>query len=351
MKNVWTWLVRYSSIWKTALAAGISWELARWLGTTRPYFAPLAAILCLQVTVEESIWKGYQRVIGIVVGVLLAMGIVRWLGLHGWSLALIVLLGTGLATWIRLGEQAIPQVGVSAMMVMTVGGHGYGYGMARIVDTLLGAVVAILTNMFVLPPDYTPAARASVEAAGRELSQRFLRMGTWLRQGADDHDGQALQAETRRYLDELHDTAQEVGKAIRAVRFSPLVRRRRMGLERIHDALFHLRQGYAHAAGMMRTLLEWKAADGMDSADMAAWAERLDEVARQVRAWSAVLCASERAVVAALAEAPLHPREVGNALPFAVREAALWNDYRQLMEDFRLEVDPPNGPKTSGMVE
>jgi uncharacterized membrane protein YccC len=334
------WLMDISPIWKTALAAGLAWELAQWIGSERPYFAPLAAILCLQVTVEESIWRGYQRVIGIVVGVLLATGVVRLIGLHGWSIALIVLIGTGLATWLRLGSQAIPQVGVSAMMVMTAGGHHYTYyAYERVIDTVLGAVIAILVNMFVVPPDYTPTARAAVTQAGERLARRFRAMGEWALQGAELSAGVRLQEEIRGYVDELHRASDDVKKAIRAVRFSPLVVHRSKTLMKLDADMFHLRQGYAHAAGMLRTLMEWKASGALPDQALRGWGQRMLEVEHVISNWSKAVnldSATQAATAKAASESAADRVRDAHVVDAHAFEAALWNDLRQVTYDFRV---------------
>ena len=58
---------------KTAVAAGFSWFVAaNLLGNQIPVFAPLAAVLTVQVTIWQSVSRGLQRVAGVMVGVLVA---------------------------------------------------------------------------------------------------------------------------------------------------------------------------------------------------------------------------------------------------------------------------------------
>lgn len=330
-------LSRSLNIGKTAFAAGISWEVAQWTGTDKPYFAPLAAILCLQVTVEESLWQGYQRVLGIVGGVVLADVVARSIGIHGWSIALLVLVGTGAAAVLKLGTKATSQVGVSAMMVLTVGGGHYTYAMDRIVDTIIGAVIAILINMFIFPPDYTPQAKQSVQKAAAELAQRFQAISEWLDGGADIAGGRDLQSETRAYLDALHKTEEQVHQARQALKFSPFVRKRNEHLGGSEQDFRHLRQGYAHATGTMRTLLEWSACQTMTNDERSHWVSELLQVADIIAAWRKTDADPQeyrshvnRAIVAG----------VGGAADAAlVRDPnrfryALYNDTHQLLEDF-----------------
>ena len=59
---------------KTAIAAGLSWFVAaNVLRNNLPVFAPLAALLTVQVTLWESVSRGLQRVVGVVVGVAIGL--------------------------------------------------------------------------------------------------------------------------------------------------------------------------------------------------------------------------------------------------------------------------------------
>jgi uncharacterized membrane protein YccC len=74
---------------RAAVAAGIAWAAALLADPhTRPYFAPLAAILIVQPTVYDSLSRGFQRVVGVVLGVAAALAISHFLTPSGWSLRL-----------------------------------------------------------------------------------------------------------------------------------------------------------------------------------------------------------------------------------------------------------------------
>lgn len=331
IRNVWHFVVKTSIVWKTAAAAGTSWEAAKMTGTTHPYFAPLAAILCLQVTVEESLSRGYQRVLGIIAGVVLADLTAHFIGIHGWSVALLVLIGTGLARWIHLGPQAVPQVGVSAMMVLTVGGGHYAYSWDRIIDTLIGAAVAIAINVFVIPPDFTEKAESRLEQSIAALTARFEKIAKWLDAGADLGDGRKLQDDVREYIHHLHEAVEDVKEALGALRYSPLVRRRRQRLMYYRDQLLHLRQGYAHAAGILRTLLEWQVSHALPDSHKRHWSEVCRAVATVVSNWGSRLSSMEQVPIEEIPD--VLSRLLQNSSPEVRYEMSLYNDVLELLED------------------
>src|SRR5215207_4509821 len=77
---------------KTALAATLAWELAiRLLHSSLPALASLGAILTVQVTVKQTVSFGLQQVVGVTVGVGAAVVVVDLLGVHTWSVGLVIL--------------------------------------------------------------------------------------------------------------------------------------------------------------------------------------------------------------------------------------------------------------------
>lgn len=269
-------------IWKPALAVGLSWIFALPTGTHRPYFAPLAAILSMQVTVEESLWRGYQRVSGIVGGIVIADAVTRYVGIHVWSLALLVFVGTALATWLKLGSQAIPQVGVSAIMVMVLGTGHQDYALDRIADTIIGVITAVLVNMLVVPPDFTAKAESAVAQTASQFAQH-LRM-----------EAERVAASTptdpthpsHPDLSDLHHAREMVETGLQALRFSPLVRHRRARLAELNSDMQQLTTAYDHLV-VLDELLSICRADQTWALDQRAnWAMRLTHLADVIEGWA-----------------------------------------------------------------
>ena len=116
---------------KTALAATLSWELAvRLLHSPLPALAALGAILTVQVTVKQTVSFGIQQVVGVTVGVGAAVLVVKALGVHAWSVGLVILGALVVGNLLRLGRQ-VNQVAISALLGLAL---GTAYGTARVVD-------------------------------------------------------------------------------------------------------------------------------------------------------------------------------------------------------------------------
>jgi len=145
---------------KTTLAAVVSWELAlRLPGTTPPVLAPLTALLVTQITLVETITGSLQRVGSVTAGVLMALLVADLLGLHWWSVGLVMFVSLVLGQILRLGPHRV-EVPISALLVLTLGGTP-GVARTRVLETLIGAGVGVIVNAVLVPPVYVRPAAGS----------------------------------------------------------------------------------------------------------------------------------------------------------------------------------------------
>jgi uncharacterized membrane protein YgaE (UPF0421/DUF939 family) len=130
---------------KTAIVAGLAWVAALAANPhSRPYFAPLAVLLVVQPTVYDSLSRAFQRVAGVLVGVTAALAVSRVPAPIALSIGIIIFAGLLVGWTARLGPQGVVQIPVSALLVFLVGRATPGYAGERIVDTLIGAAVAVI---------------------------------------------------------------------------------------------------------------------------------------------------------------------------------------------------------------
>lgn len=239
---------------KTAVAAGLSWGLAGWLDhVQRPYFAPLAAILTLQVTIAQTVSRAIQRVVGVVAGIVVAFVITRWLGLHALSVTLTVLVALIIANRLKLGAQGIPQVAISALLVMSVGSRA-GYAMARIVDTLLGVAVAVVVNAVVVPPDYTPQAADSLKLLSLALGEVVGDIGRDLVSGLPVHEAERDLTRARAIDQALHRARRAIRRAEQSLKWNFLSRGRKRRLKHLRTGIAVLDHASSQVRGIARTL-------------------------------------------------------------------------------------------------
>ncbi|MCY0878844.1 MAG: aromatic acid exporter family protein [Firmicutes bacterium] len=240
---------------KTAVAAGASWALAHWLfHSPKPYFAPLAAILSVQATVAESVARGIQRILGVIGGILLALVFTHWLGLHAWSLAVLVFVGMALATRLNLGPQGIPQVAISALLVIAIGAEVKGYAWARALDTALGALVAAGVSMLLWPPDFTPDAVDTLRLLALGLADILHEIRQNVVDGLTLAHANRHLARARAVEQGLHQARNAIARAETSLRWNFWHRRDQARLKQLRHALGVLDHILIQVRGIARTL-------------------------------------------------------------------------------------------------
>ncbi len=145
---------------KIALSAGVSWALAVWwLSSPSPIWAPITASLIALLTVRASVRDALEKVIAVLIGILVAIWLGGLIGLHAWSIALIVALGFLVGKVLRLNGGAAAQIPINGLFVLALGSAQVEQ---RFLDTLIGAAVAVAVNFIVVPPNYVASATRSV---------------------------------------------------------------------------------------------------------------------------------------------------------------------------------------------
>ncbi|WP_405558642.1 FUSC family protein [Streptomyces sp. NBC_01171] len=161
---------------RSAAAATVAYVIALRLSPEpAPLTAPLTALLVVQVTFFATLTNGIRRVNAVVTGVLVAIVFSLLVGLTWWSLALLLVAALSVGHLVRVDEY-VNEVAISAMLVLGVTTVGYT-AWARIVETLIGAIIGMACNLLLPPPVWVDAAGRSIEWLARRLRQLMLRMG------------------------------------------------------------------------------------------------------------------------------------------------------------------------------
>ena len=160
---------------KSAGAAVVAWQVATVaLHSHQPFLAPLAALITVHATVYQSVRGAAQHVLAVLAGVLLAFLAARTLGVEWYSLGLVLVVALVIARWQRLGDSAL-QVPTTALLALTIAGGVRDTALeARVVETLVGAVIGAATNLLVLPPVHLRSSRDAIASIASGVA-RLLR--------------------------------------------------------------------------------------------------------------------------------------------------------------------------------
>ncbi|MCX5563398.1 aromatic acid exporter family protein [Streptomyces sp. NBC_00038] len=161
---------------RSAAAATIAYVIALHLSPEpAPLTAPLTALLVVQVTLYSTITTGIRRVNSVVAGVVIAIIFSSLVGLTWWSLALLIITSLAVGHLVRVSE-FVPEVAISAMLILGVTRVG-DTAWARVLETLIGAVVGLACNLVLAPPVWVGVAGESIEDLARRMRQLMLRIG------------------------------------------------------------------------------------------------------------------------------------------------------------------------------
>jgi len=162
---------------KTAVAAILAWFAAYAVFPEQiPVFAAIAALLVVQPSVNQSFGKAVERSLGVVVGVLVALGAVLIFGDPSWLVLAAIVASLFVAWALRLTPGGSVQIPISAMLVLTIGAATPAYAAARVIETIIGAAVGLLVNAVIVPPQLIAPARLAVLRLGHNLADVLDRL-------------------------------------------------------------------------------------------------------------------------------------------------------------------------------
>lgn len=219
-----------------ALAAGVAYLVARdVVGHPLPFFAPIACVLVLGVSLTNRLRRSVELAAGVSVGVAVGDLIVVLIGPGWWQISVVVGLTLLAALLFDVGALLLNQAAVSAVLVATLQPPGTTAAFSRWIDTLIGAAIGLATAA-TLPSHPLTRARRGLSALLTELEEVLT--GTADALDAADLDAASAVLEraraTQGRVDALAD-AVDAGFEITAI--APLRRRHRGELARLRAAV------------------------------------------------------------------------------------------------------------------
>ena len=226
----------WRSIFQASVSAGLAWLIAtELLGHPTPFFAPVAAIVTLGITVGQRGQRAAEVALGVALGIAVADLLVLQIGTGTAQLALVVGLATSAAIFLGSGQMLATQAAVSAALVATLQPPTDGFAFERFLDALVGGGVALVINALVLPARPLDLMRRASAPLLEELAQVLEDVAI----AVETRDrGRAVAAlERARGIDELGARFEEAVDVSReTTRYAPPRRRSRGAVETYADA-------------------------------------------------------------------------------------------------------------------
>ncbi|MEV0798305.1 FUSC family protein [Kribbella sp. NPDC050281] len=232
------WRSRVFFIAQCAIAAGVAWALARYvLGHRQPFFAPVAAMVCLGFSFGQRLRRVAEVMVGVAVGVAVGDLFVRVFGTGIPQIVFVIALAMSVAVLLGAGTLMTTQAGVQAAIVTTLLPNP-GAGFSRWLDAVLGGLVA-LAAATIAPATAIRRPRQQASGVLNELAEILIETADGLRARDEEAVTDALRRAraSESQLDDLRSAADE---GVAVVRLSPFVRRHRGRVQEVADLVVPL---------------------------------------------------------------------------------------------------------------
>jgi uncharacterized membrane protein YgaE (UPF0421/DUF939 family) len=168
---------------KSAGAAGLAWTIAqRALGHQEPFFAAIAAVVCLSPGVVSHGKQAIGMLVGVTIGITVGEMALQISGFDpALRIALVTLIAMMAAATFGLSAVMVIQAGASAILVVASGEANAG--LDRLTDAFIGGMLGLTSSQLLFTPDKLGAlndeARHLFTAIGNglETSAKALRAG------------------------------------------------------------------------------------------------------------------------------------------------------------------------------
>jgi hypothetical protein len=154
---------------RIVVVATVAWHAAVLLGATQPpIFAALVPLVSLRDNPFSAFNLSVARLVGVVAGLLIAIGVLAVLPPGTAAIAAVLALALLVGVVLRIGNVLNTQVGVSALLVFT-STDSEGYALTRLWETGVGTAVTLLLAPFLFPANPLTAARGELNRAAAGL--------------------------------------------------------------------------------------------------------------------------------------------------------------------------------------
>jgi uncharacterized membrane protein YgaE (UPF0421/DUF939 family) len=145
---------------QATLAATLAYAAALAIGHDQPFFAPIAAIATVAVSLAHRLRRSAELLLGNVVGIFFADLLIGQIGTGAWQLGLVVAIALISAILLGGGPILIMQASSAAILIATLTPptEAQPWNTSRVVDALIGGLVGLVVSALVMPVD--PARHA-----------------------------------------------------------------------------------------------------------------------------------------------------------------------------------------------
>lgn len=272
---------------QTAAAASIAYFLATFLlgGAQQAFYAPIAAVVCLSLTLGQPGMRAILVMVGVAVGLTVAYLIVLVIGVGWVQLGVVVALAMTAAILFTESTLLVNQAAISAILVVLLQPpQEVGFSPDRFFDALVGGGVALTVN-YLLPADPERMVQKALHPIFDELASALEESAAALKESDFDRVEQAL-LQARQIDEQVSGFQNTLIAGQDTARFSPLKRGELGHLQLYADAADRIDLAVRGGRSVIRAAM---GVVRLDSPAPVPLSEAVLDLARAVRALAAYL--------------------------------------------------------------
>lgn len=144
---------------KTGIAAVLSIMIYQYFDFPRGYWASITTLIVMQSNIdtgslEMTVKVATQRLVGTVVGAIVALGIIFWVPYNYEELLAIIFILIAIFTYITRYYEGFKLAGVTALIVLLLSDNQsltHSFALIRVLEIFLGVVIAVVVTVFIWP--------------------------------------------------------------------------------------------------------------------------------------------------------------------------------------------------------
>ena len=234
------------------VAAAFSWYIAvDLLHHKQPVFAPISAVIVLDIAVGQRFRRTFELVLGVALGIAIGDALVYEIGTGPWQLGLVVGLATILSVFIAGTPAVVAQASSSSVLIATLSPPKSGILYTRFIDALIGGAVALVVMALLVPANPLAVVSRKAGPACGVLADGLDLVANGLRAHEPELADDALTKLNvgQKQLSEFRDTLPESRETATV---APLRWRSRGALSRYVEAAEHLDRAMGNARVLAR---------------------------------------------------------------------------------------------------
>ncbi|MFG1678334.1 FUSC family protein [Micromonospora sp. NPDC049282] len=238
---------------QAGFAAGLAWVVAGRIGisTHNPVFAPIAAVGTVAAAIGQRLRRVVELVVGVVLGIGIANAILAIVG-HGAAQTALIVTATILIAIALSGRGGlVTQAGGTAVLVSAVPPNAPSVELTQLVNAVTGGVIGLVVVIALFPLNPLRIMHKAAAPAMRRLAEQLTATGRALADQDVSRIEKALQ-ELRDMGGELARLSDAIQGAREVVQYSPQRRHWRSPLQQYSEGAEHLNRAVLASRGLTR---------------------------------------------------------------------------------------------------